>query len=232
MGLFKTKSELPDIERFLKKKKYAKLIKLLNHENQEIVKQAINALNQLAEEKDAILQREKFWSIYNYKAIFKKLDSIPLKSIEAQLKPFQNKMLTEQDALIAKANRHQEQVVAFRKMFKEFGFTHAPGINFLNRLFEKLDSDEEVEYGQSLGIGEHWMTTNNGMLLTNKRLIYFDESGIIKIIPIGYTEIKEIKKGFMKTKIIAQNGSMVYYPTSEQKLTELIERKVQAAAGK
>ncbi len=92
-----------------------------------------------------------------------------------------------------------------------------------------MDTDEEIEYGEQLGIGESaTRDRQNGYLLTNKRIIYFNDGHITtKTNTLDYELIVNIKKGLVNTKFLDKKGEcLLKLHMAQEDLISKIKNKI------
>jgi len=227
MPLFRKKSDLPDVDSYYRKRKYWKLFPLLKHENSIIVEKAIKALNDLIADDDAY-QLRKSWATFNvYNIWIESLESESLIIYKEAIDPIVQTLLDEQTGLQEGEQKEQSENEAIIGALDARGRARLHQ-NTLKELREFIEDGEYIEYGQQFYLGL-WVKSSEGILLTNKRIIYF--YGIylgVTINAITYQSITSVNKGFNNVKLISNEGPDIKYlnHSGTHKLTSLIEEKI------
>jgi len=235
MSFFKKKSVLHDVDRYYRKKKYWRLFDLLiEHENSVIensiiIEKIIKALSDLFSDDDAYQLRKPWMTINIYDAWIGFLESENLIIFKETIEPLVRTIQNEQSALQeSKEEQERKEELVIQALDARSGMVKLQK-DTLRELCEIIEDGEYVEYGQQFNLGL-WVKVNEGILLTNKRIIYFYGSlGATTINAISYHSISTVKKGLNNVKIINNTGPNIKYrnDSGTHKLTSHIEDKIQ-----
>jgi len=216
----------PDVDKYSKNGNIKKLVKLLTNKDSRLVSDALNALQQIANDKELEKARIEEWFPYQYENIIKrieKLDSDKQESIKQLVKILQ----IEKDELDKKNEADKHEKDELKKRFED-SFSSLSGTtdDFFNDLLKILGENKDFLHTMEL-LNTRAMGNFNGVIVTRDEIIYFELNVFPKVMSIRLDEIREFKYGFLNTSIKIKNifGDYIKIPVDEtdKVLVEYIE---------
>lgn len=217
--------------------KISRIFKSLSEASPEKKTVEVKEMNEFALSDKGKKARNKYWEKAIYEEIFELLNTKQFKFYKTDLKPFITQIQKEyreiekkEESIETKKINAESRIDEIKNNFVQLGCEDDPGPEFWTKLHEVLEMNEKVEYiHTSVGSGQSWFTTKNGLLLTNKQLIYFDVSLSYNFTALNYLNINSIKKGFAHVKFSSSEG-YIKIPNEKKNraVVSMIEEKVSA----
>ena len=218
----------PNVDKLRNRGDIGKLVRLLTHKDRHVASNALSALKQIAEDKEREQDRKQFWELYNYTNVIKKIQKLDSENKSA-IEQLTKMLMTEEDALRKKAEKFQRDKNDIKKRFEEsFKSLAMADDDFFNQLMKALGENKDFLYIMKLP-GVYSMSSFSGVIVTKDEVIYFELNIGSEVYCFYYNEMKEVKLGKYKIKIISTKGYSMEFPISdeEKEMVAFIEEKYQ-----
>jgi len=183
----------PNVDKLLKKGDVGKLVELLTHKYPHVASSALNALQQIANNRELENDRKKQWTLsyYDFRIIkIKELDNekqLALKDLTQRLTFERNERQKEIDAIWRVKNEIKKR---FEDTFTSLGDLTD---ELHNRLWSILREDKEFLYAHS-DPGKYRNSAFSGVIVSNDEIIYFEQMRYNRAMAIRFDEITDILK--------------------------------------
>ena len=221
----------PNINKYRKKGRIRRLVKLLNNKDQQIEKEALKALNEITNDEALDRDRKENWLLnFHYEGALKAIRKLN-KEQQSSIEQLTKKLMKEKED-IERENEEKKQILdELKKQFQEsFKDTRTGDDKFIPELMNILGNNKEFLYTIKLA-NTRSMGQFNGVIVTNDEIIYFELNLFHKVMGIRFDEMQEFifKDGiFNKSiKIINNSGGYIKIPVddSDKDMIAFIESK-------
>lgn len=225
----------PNVDKYRKYGNIKKLVKLLTDKNPHIVSSALNALQQIADNKNLEKDREGWWDPKRFESLIKKINKLD-NDKQVSIEKLTQKLKTEKDKLEKKIEAKHRDVEELTKRLEE---------NFILKYESNLDKENIEKLLDILGKNKDFLFTKKWhindnidprasawLILTIEKVIIVQKKTFANSFGIRYDEIKEIKKsgsGIGLIQIITNEKYDIefYYDENDKELIDFLENKFQ-----
>lgn len=201
----------PNIIKYRKEGRIRKLVKLLNNKDQQIVDEALNALNDITNDETLQFDRKENWFLhFHYAGAIKAINKLN-KEQQSSIAQLTQKIIKEKEYLERKNEQEKYAIDELKRQFEDTFKDKRAYDKFFPDLMNILGKNKEFLYTLKY-VNTHSMGLFNGVIVTNDEIIYFELNLFHNVMGIRFDDIHEyiFKDGFFNKNIKIKNKSGDY----------------------